>query len=141
MDKLKPEKLYYRIGEVSEIVGVDSYVIRYWETQFKNFIRPDRTKSNHRLYTKKDIEHLIKIKTLLYNQKFTINGAKKRLIKDENTPIWERRSKLLIDMVKANKDNLLSISSDLNKLKDTFDKFTFVKEEEAINVDSSLKEV
>ncbi len=74
-----PEKAYFRIGEVSKILGVAPYVIRYWESEFKS-IRPLRATSDQRLYRRKDIEELLLIKELLYEQKFTIRGAKKQLL-------------------------------------------------------------
>ncbi|HLA26821.1 MAG TPA: MerR family transcriptional regulator [Syntrophales bacterium] len=74
-----PDKSYFRIGEVSKILGVAPHVIRYWESEFKS-IRPIRTKSDQRLYRKKDVEELITVRSLLYDQKFTISGAKKRLL-------------------------------------------------------------
>lgn len=73
-----PEKSYFRIGEVSKLLGVAPYVIRYWESEFKS-VRPVRAKSDQRLYRKKDVEELKAIKELLYSEKFTISGAKKRL--------------------------------------------------------------
>ncbi len=73
-----PEKSYFRIGEVSKILGVAPYVIRYWESEFKS-VRPLRAKSDQRLYRRKDVEELLSIKSLLYDEKFTISGAKKRL--------------------------------------------------------------
>ncbi len=79
MADLIPEKAYFRIGEVSKILGVAPYVIRYWETEFKS-IRPVRASSDQRLYRRKDIEELMVVKELLYKEKFTIKGAKKRLI-------------------------------------------------------------
>lgn len=73
-----PGKSYFRIGEVSRIVGVEPYVIRYWESEFKA-VRPLRTKSDQRLYRRKDVETLLFVKFLLYEERFTIAGAKKRL--------------------------------------------------------------
>lgn len=73
-----PEKLFYKIGEVSRISGVESYVLRYWETEFQ-FLRPRKNKSGQRVYTKKDVETVLKIKTLLYDERYTIEGVKKRL--------------------------------------------------------------
>jgi len=73
-----PDKLYYKIGEVSVIVDVPTYVLRFWETEFKK-IKPKRTPSGQRLYRKKDVELVLKIKHLLYNKKFTIQGAKQHL--------------------------------------------------------------
>ncbi len=80
MDNIIPEKAYFRIGEVSKILSVEPYVIRYWETEFKT-VKPVRTKAAQRLYRKKDVEELLTIRNLLYQQRFTINGAKKQLLK------------------------------------------------------------
>ena len=73
-----PHKLYFRIGEVARIVGVKPYVLRYWESEFA-VLRPEKTASGHRLYRRRDVEILLDIKRLLYDEKFTISGAKKRL--------------------------------------------------------------
>ncbi len=73
-----PDKTYFRIGEVSRILDVQPYVIRYWESEFKS-VRPIRTRSDQRLYRHKDVEELLTIKKLLYEEKFTINGARKQL--------------------------------------------------------------
>lgn len=73
-----PEKQYFKIGEVSEILDVEPYVLRYWESEFK-ILKPTRTRARQRLYHKKDLELLLEIKHLLYDEKFTIAGAKKRL--------------------------------------------------------------
>ena len=71
-------KLYYRIGEVCEIVGVESYVLRYWETEF-SALSPPKNRSGQRTYRPKDIELLLHIKKLLYVDGFTIAGARKQL--------------------------------------------------------------
>jgi DNA-binding transcriptional MerR regulator len=71
-------KLYYRIGEVSEIVGVQPHVLRYWETEFRS-IRPQKSSKGQRVYSRRDVEKLLKVKDLLRNQGFTIAGARKRL--------------------------------------------------------------
>ena len=73
-----PDKVYFRIGEVSDLVGVDQHVLRYWETEFK-VIKPRRAQSNQRLYRKKDVENLQLIKILLHSQGYTISGARKLL--------------------------------------------------------------
>jgi len=73
-----PDKLYFRISEVSKLTALEPYVLRYWESEFK-LIKPIRTKSKHRLYRRKDLEILFEIKTLLYEEQYTIAGAKKRL--------------------------------------------------------------
>lgn len=67
--------MYYKIGEVSRIAGLPSHVIRFWENEFSK-IRPQRTPSGQRLYTQRNIEIILEIKNLLYNQKYTIEGAR-----------------------------------------------------------------
>jgi DNA-binding transcriptional MerR regulator len=74
-----PDKNYFRIGEVAKILGVEPYVVRYWESEFKT-VKPVRTKSDQRLYRRQDVEELLKVRALLYDDKFTIAGAKKRLV-------------------------------------------------------------
>jgi DNA-binding transcriptional MerR regulator len=71
-----PDKFYFKIGEVSKIAELPSHVLRFWETEFKR-IKPRRTESGQRSYTKKDIEIILEIKHLLYEKKFTIDGARK----------------------------------------------------------------
>src|SRR3989344_1260474 len=73
-----PNKLYFRIGEVADLLGVKPYVLRYWETEFPD-IKPAKSKSGQRLYKRRDVELLVRIKQLLYLERFTINGARKRL--------------------------------------------------------------
>ncbi len=72
------EKLFYKIGEVSRITSVEAYVLRYWETEFP-FLKPRKSSSGQRVYVKKDIELIDQIKTLLYNERYTIEGVRKRL--------------------------------------------------------------
>ncbi len=73
-----PNKLYFRIGEVSNLTGLEAYVLRFWETEFKG-INPKRTESGQRLYRKADVELIHLIKHLLHEKKFTIQGAKQYL--------------------------------------------------------------
>ena len=73
-----PDKLYYRIGEVSVITGVPAYVLRYWESEFK-LLRPKKNEAGQRLYRRKDVDLVLKIKSLLYEERLTLEGAKKRL--------------------------------------------------------------
>ena len=72
------KKLYYSIGEVSKMVDLKSYVLRYWETEFKQ-LSPPKNRAGNRTYRKKDIDLIINIKDLLYNKKFTIDGARSML--------------------------------------------------------------
>jgi len=73
-----PDKQYFKIGEVSRIIGVKAHVLRYWETEF-SALRPSKTKTNQRLYRRKDVQVLVHIKALLYDEGYTIAGANKRL--------------------------------------------------------------
>jgi DNA-binding transcriptional MerR regulator len=76
--QLGTEKLYFKIGEVAEIVGVAAYVLRYWETEFKA-VKPQKSRTQQRVYRRRDVATLLKIKHLLYAQKFTIAGARQQL--------------------------------------------------------------
>ena len=73
-----PAKLYFRIGEVSSIVGVEPHVLRYWETEFRS-IRPQKSAKGQRIYSRRDVETLLKVKELLYAHRFTIAGARRKL--------------------------------------------------------------
>ena len=73
-----PDKLFFRIGEVSQLVGVEPYVLRYWESEFPG-LAPKKSSSGQRMFRRKDVEMLLSIKHLLYNEKFTIEGARKAL--------------------------------------------------------------
>jgi DNA-binding transcriptional MerR regulator len=73
-----PDKLYFRIGEVSGILGVEPYVLRYWETEFPQ-LAPKKSGTGHRLYRRKDVELLLLIKRLLYEKRYTIEGARQNL--------------------------------------------------------------
>ncbi|WP_437733037.1 MerR family transcriptional regulator [Sorangium sp. So ce1335] len=73
-----PAKLYYRIGEVAGIVGVEPHVLRYWETEFRS-VRPQKSAKGQRVYSRRDVETLLKVKELLYAHRFTIAGARRKL--------------------------------------------------------------
>ena len=112
---LPPDKLYYRIGEVARIAGVKTHVIRFWESEFKD-IKPVKTKSNHRLYRKKDLETILKIKELLYLKRFTIEGAKKALRSNvEDAAESTHESQLNLDFV--NEDFRNAVKADIEELK------------------------
>ncbi len=76
-----PRKLFYKINEVADIVGVEAYVLRYWETKFP-MLKPERRSNDERRYRQKDVELLLRIRHLLYEEKFTIAGAVDRIKKD-----------------------------------------------------------
>ena len=76
--QIPDDKTYFRIGEVSRITGLEPYVLRYWESEFPQ-IRPRRADSNQRTYRRKDLEIIMEIKRLLYDERLTIEGARKKL--------------------------------------------------------------
>ena len=78
MDPAIPDKNYFRIGEVAGILGVETHVVRYWESEFRT-VRPVRTRSGQRLYRRRDVEALVTIRKLLYEERFTLEGAKRQL--------------------------------------------------------------
>ncbi|MCX5862368.1 MAG: MerR family transcriptional regulator [Desulfomonile sp.] len=114
-----PEKQYFKIGEVSEILDVEPYVLRYWESEFK-ILKPTRTRARQRLYHKKDLELLVEIKHLLYDEKFTIAGAKKRLQemkkqvsaeKKARKPTRGLKSKEAPELLDSKTENSVSVDS------------------------------
>lgn len=74
-----PSKLYYRIGEVAVLVGVEPHVLRFWEREFRTTIRPTKSAKGQRVYSRRDVENLVRVRELLYREGFTIAGAKKKL--------------------------------------------------------------
>jgi DNA-binding transcriptional MerR regulator len=112
-----PEKIYFKIGEVSEILGVEPYVLRYWETEFE-VLKPSKAPSRHRLYKKRDVELLLEIKRLLYSEGFTIEGARKKLKegkKEEKNqlklPLSEQRYKSALVKLKKELESLRRLVS------------------------------
>src|SRR5499425_690753 len=84
-----PDKLYFKIGEVSELLGVEPYVLRYWESEFP-VLSPKKSGTGHRLYRRKDVELLLRIKHLLYEKRFTIEGARQTLQSESRAPKPQR---------------------------------------------------
>jgi DNA-binding transcriptional MerR regulator len=80
-----PDKLYFKIGEVSDLLGVEPYVLRYWETEFP-LLTPKKSGTGHRLYRRKDVELLLRIKHLLYEKRYTIEGARQTLQGEAKSP-------------------------------------------------------
>ncbi|MHB8880026.1 MAG: MerR family transcriptional regulator [Thermodesulfovibrionales bacterium] len=72
-----PDKLFYKIGEVSKLTGIEAYVLRYWETEFP-FLKPRKNKSGQRVYTRKELELVLQVKKMLYQERYTIEGVRKR---------------------------------------------------------------
>ena len=120
--KTLPDKKYFRIGEVCDITGLKPHVLRYWETEFRQ-IKPHKTKSNQRLYKKKDVETLLAIKHLLYDLKYTIAGARSRL--DEQKEPGDKGQKprqLAIEFDPAERDELITrLAKELKEIRDLLD--------------------
>ena len=105
-----PLKLYYRIGEVADIVGVEPHVLRYWETEFRS-IRPQKSRSGQRVYSRRDVDKLIKVRDLLYSQGFTIAGARKKLQQSGQEPSQIAEPALLA--VRTMRETLLQLREDV----------------------------
>ncbi|MGH9720098.1 MAG: MerR family transcriptional regulator [Bryobacteraceae bacterium] len=86
-----PDKLYFRIGEASALIGVEPYVLRYWETEFPS-LAPKKSDSGQRMYRRKDVELLLRIKHLLYERRYTIEGARQFLIAETKGPPKKRKT-------------------------------------------------
>ena len=109
-----PDKRYFKIGEASKIVGVEPYVLRYWESEFKE-IAPSKFPSGHRLYKRREVEILIVIRDLLYKDRFTIEGARKRI--RELLQKARNGGQLSLELVQGeNKKNLQKIRTELEEL-------------------------
>jgi DNA-binding transcriptional MerR regulator len=104
--QIPENKRYFRIGEVSRIMGVEPYVLRYWESEFPQ-IRPARADTNQRTYQRKDLEMIMEIKRLLYEEKLTIEGARQRLKqKDEVKSV---PPKAFIEELRADLEDILKV--------------------------------
>ena len=114
METSIPDKLYFKIGEVAKMAEVPTHVLRYWESEF-SAIRPKRTNSKQRLYRRQDVELILKIKTLLHIQGYTIAGAKKFLGSGQ-----EPKTVSLKEVSTTNKvsDKLKPIKQELQKLQE-----------------------
>ena len=101
-----PDKLYFKIGEVASLLAVKTHVLRYWETEFKA-LQPVKSRTNQRLYRRKDVETALLIKDLLYRQGFTIAGARKKLRQENPTEVLaESRQVSPDDLLKEIRDDL-----------------------------------
>ena len=108
-----PEKIYFKIGEVSQIVGVEPYVLRYWEAEF-DLLKPAKAPSKHRLYKKRDVELLLDIKRLLYSEGFTIEGARRKLKESKK----EDKDQLKLPLSEQKyKNALVKLKKDLESLR------------------------
>jgi DNA-binding transcriptional MerR regulator len=102
------KKLYYSISEVSEITGLKQYVLRYWESEFDG-LKPTKNRAGNRIYTETDIALIRLIKQLLYEEKFTIDGAKKRLAEPSGSAVSTVRQAEIIRQIRADLADILKI--------------------------------
>lgn len=109
--ELPREKRYFRIGEVSELIGVEPYVLRYWEGEFK-LLRPEKSGAGHRVYSRKDVETLHRIRHLLHVEKFSIKGAKKKLLEKRRETV----PTVLASDLKRREEVLKGVAHDLKSL-------------------------
>ena len=111
------EKLYYRIGEVEEITGIPAYVLRYWESEFR-LLRPKKNPAGQRVYRQRDLELVRRIKTLLYDERLTLEGAKKRLSSEtRRSPQLElgMREVAYADALRRIRDRLVALRARLTR--------------------------
>jgi DNA-binding transcriptional MerR regulator len=113
-------KLYYRIGEVAEIVGVEPHVLRYWETEFRA-VRPQKSAKGQRVYTRGHIETLLKVKDLLYSHRFTIAGARTRLRQGGLEPL-DAEAQATSEEAERLRRVLVTIREDLVRMMDELDR-------------------
>ena len=113
-----PDKLYFKIGEVKKITGIEPHVLRYWESEFK-IIRPQRASSKQRLYRRIDVENILTIKKLLYEDGFTVPGARKYL--KEKKEAKKKSPEPDISKSKA-RSMLAELKGDLEQLKEMLEK-------------------
>jgi DNA-binding transcriptional MerR regulator len=112
VDPRIPPKKNFRIGEVAEIAAVESYVLRFWETEFA-CLRPTKSKSNQRMYSHEDVTTVLRIRDLLYEDGFTIEGARKQL-KDKTTeqPVVPARTAAVLKQVRNEVLGLLQLAKE-----------------------------
>lgn len=115
-----PDKLYFKIGEVKKITGVEAHVLRYWESEFK-IIRPQRASSKQRLYRKVDVENILTIKKLLYEDGYTVPGARKHLTAKKSEKKKPVAAKPKISGGRA-RSMLAELKSDLKQLQEMLEK-------------------
>ena len=109
-------KLYYSIGEVSKLTNLKAYVLRYWETEFKQ-LAPPKNQAGNRTYRQSDIELITFIKDLLYNKKFTIEGARSQLSTKGNQDQTEKKVvEVSAEVIPAKKETLVKIKQELETL-------------------------
>ncbi len=125
-------KMYYTIGEVSDLTGVKPHVLRYWETEFPS-LRPKKNRAGNRSYRPRDIKSVLAIRDLLYKEKFTINGARKKLQENLGNPDTILKQMQIPFSDPQARHVLLTVKKELEELRDMIanGKMENVKDEEA----------
>ena len=118
-----PDKLYFRIGEVASIVGVEPHVLRYWETDFRA-IKPEKSRRGQRVYSRQDVDMLLKVKELLYGHRYTIAGARQKLREGGVEPIDEADP--MVQEVGLLRDQLTALRNDLSAAIEELDELAHV---------------
>jgi DNA-binding transcriptional MerR regulator len=110
MGQNNPSKVFFRVGEVSQLVGVESYVLRYWEKMFPQ-LKPEKDEIGQRVYTRSDIDLVMRIKILLYEERYTIDGARRRLRENSRDKGVEdfQKSTVILRNVKSILQEVLTI--------------------------------
>ena len=116
-----PAKLYFRIGEVAGIVGVEPHVLRYWETEFRS-VKPQKSAKGQRIYSRRDVETLLKVRELLYAHKFTIAGAKKKLREGGIEPPAPDDTGVSHEEVERLRDALLTLRTEILGMMEELDR-------------------
>lgn len=112
-----PDKLYYKIGEVAQMAGVRTSVLRFWETEFE-FLKPEKSTTGQRLYSKREVDIILQVRRLLYDEKFTIEGVKRRItpkgkiIAGDDQPPTVPQEKYLL-LLRAIRDELLLLRNQM----------------------------
>lgn len=110
MDPRIPDKQFFRIGEVAGIAEVETYVLRFWETEFTS-LKPQKTRSNQRMYSRKDVEQVLRIRDLLYEEGYTISGARRQLKDgaDPGDPLEHPKARGLVGRIRKEVEELLQL--------------------------------
>lgn len=108
-----PDKHYFRIGEVASMAGVQPHVLRFWETEFRS-LRPSKTESKRRLYSRQDVHLVLRIRDLLYEEGYTIAGARRQLEEEpqedrESHPVVPARTRALLQQIRNEVEELLQL--------------------------------
>ncbi len=111
-----PDKLAFKIGEVAAILGVKTYVLRYWETEF-DILKPKKSKHNQRVYERRDVENLLLIKKLLYRDRFSIEGARAALKKLRKDHVRVKQIKTMAEHIEEAKDRVLDLIDEIAVLR------------------------